>query len=127
MGRPYNLTDFSFRQVSESSGYQDVNEAASAEAERERERDSFRREGWEERAAEAAPVFLTGNKRWRTCFKPPLDGSRWGGSALLLLSQVAFGSGRGAAAVHEVAPDADGDQRARTRDCQTMCRFTFVG
>uniref|UniRef100_A0A674MSJ5 Endothelin-like toxin domain-containing protein n=1 Tax=Takifugu rubripes TaxID=31033 RepID=A0A674MSJ5_TAKRU len=34
----YYLTNFSFRQVLKSSGYEDVNEAASAEAERERER-----------------------------------------------------------------------------------------
>lgn len=31
------MTDFSFRQVFKSSGYEDVNEAASAEAERGRE------------------------------------------------------------------------------------------
>lgn len=82
---------------------------------RERERDSFRREGWEERAAEAAPVFLNGNKRWKTCFKTPLDASRCGGSALLLLSQVAFGCGRGAAAVREVAPDRRGPTRTYER------------
>lgn len=48
MGRPYSLTDFSFRQVFKSSGYEDVSEAASAEAERERETPLERKDGKEE-------------------------------------------------------------------------------